>query len=61
MNTPKPRIRPKSESNHGPTSPRCAIRPPIPSAFRRFLTERDPGAEQNAAGRVIFHEDDCLR
>ena len=61
MNTPKPRIRPKPGSSPGQNERPMRDPPSDPEHDPPPFSERDPGAEQKAFGRVIFHEDDCLR
>lgn len=61
MNTPKPRIRPKPESSRGRDERPMRDPPAYPERDPPVFTEHDPAGEQKAAGRVIFHEDDCLR
>lgn len=58
MSAPKPRIKPKGRQQGGLPS-RDA--PPYPARDPPVFTEHDPDIEQKADGRVLFHEDDCLR
>ena len=61
MSTPKPRIRPKAESNrpHGEPPPRDP--PAYPELDPPVFANFDPGMERKAAEGVVFNEDDCLR
>jgi hypothetical protein len=61
MNMPKPRIRPKTDAYPRQNEPPLRDAPSYPERDPPVFMERDLGAEQTAAGRVTFHEDDCLR
>ena len=61
MSAPKPHIKPKAEPYRQQTEPQTRHAPPHRQYDPPVFAPRDAATEQNTGGRVLFHEDDCLR